>query len=63
MHTPLFLQSPSQVEVPLGHVVEERVAITAKRGLTYEGAGAVDDVEFVDCAPPVPPPSGKSLLY
>ncbi|XP_063596764.1 MAM and LDL-receptor class A domain-containing protein 1-like [Penaeus indicus] len=48
------------VEVPLGHVVDQRVSITAKRGLVYEGAGAVDDVEFVDCAPPVPPPSGLS---
>nr|XP_027211162.1 MAM and LDL-receptor class A domain-containing protein 1-like [Penaeus vannamei] len=48
------------VEVPLGHVVDQRVSITAKRGRVYEGAGALDDVEFVDCAPPVLPPSGLS---
>lgn len=51
-----------QVEVPLGHVVDQRVSITAKRGRVYEGAGALDDVEFVDCAPPVLPPSGRLLV-
>ncbi|XP_071520575.1 LOW QUALITY PROTEIN: MAM and LDL-receptor class A domain-containing protein 1-like [Panulirus ornatus] len=48
------------VEVPLKHVFDQRVAVRAQRGITYVGGGAVDDIEFLECAPPTLPPDGMT---
>lgn len=44
--------------MPLSHLYNQQVSLHAQRGLSYMGATAVDDVEFVGCAPPTHPPEG-----
>ncbi|XP_047484991.1 MAM and LDL-receptor class A domain-containing protein 1-like [Penaeus chinensis] len=46
--------------VSVGHVTGKSVVVQANRGLEYRAELAVDDLTFVDCAPPMPPPTGMT---
>nr|XP_053646985.1 MAM and LDL-receptor class A domain-containing protein 1-like [Cherax quadricarinatus] len=50
------------VEIPLKHLFSQYVSLRVQRGVDYEGATSLDDVEYIDCVPPSSPPIGLTCI-
>lgn len=48
-----------QQNMPIGRLFRQKVIIEVRRGITFNGDVAVDDIIFEDCDPPTDPPDGK----
>ena len=47
-----------QEQVHLGRLYEQRLLLEARRGFSYEGALALDDIALLECEPPTLPLEG-----